>query len=66
MVMYTASNVWGTDSNTMRKWTTMVLSWWKLWKQMVDRLTTQELEMNTIIAKQIWIRRNIYVFQEKF
>lgn len=34
--------------------------------KIVDNLTILELEMNTVIAKQIWSRCNLYVFEEKF
>lgn len=61
-----ASGVWGYETSPMSKWSNTAPSFWHLWKQMVDKLKTQELGMSATILKQIWTRRNLVVFEEKF
>lgn len=61
-----ASGVWGYETSPMSKWSNTAPSFWHLWKQMVDKLKTQELWMSATILKQIWTRRNLVVFEEKF
>lgn len=62
----TTSDVWGAKANSMRKWTNIAPSMWNIWKQMIDKLTFQELEINAITLRQLWSRRNLVEFKEKF
>lgn len=60
-----ASDVWG-DTSFKRKWPNIAPSFWQLWTKMVDKLPPQELELSVTIFEQLWSRRSLMVFEEKF
>lgn len=62
-----AKAVWGQSIRKLQKMTTTNHhSFSEIWQQMIDKLNQEELAKASFVAKQIWWRRNYFVFHSKF
>lgn len=59
-------DMWATDGSPLTKWSSVVHDVWDLWRKMLDRLSQKQLELSVVILRQLWRRRNMFVFKEKF
>lgn len=55
-----------TDGSPLTKWSSVVRDVWDLWRKMLDRLSQKQLELSDVILRQLWRRRNMFVFKDKF
>lgn len=61
-----AVDVWESKNNSLSKWSNFTLSFQPLSKQMVEKLSSQDMELYAILFRQIWARRNLVIFKDKF
>ncbi|KAG7967967.1 hypothetical protein I3843_08G127700 [Carya illinoinensis] len=61
-----ASDVWVKMGNPVQKWRVGVKKILQLWEEMYSKLPIENIEKMTMIMRNIWHRRNKYVFEKKF
>ncbi|XP_040993121.1 uncharacterized protein LOC121239848 [Juglans microcarpa x Juglans regia] len=61
-----ASDVWAKEGSPVKKWWSGEQSFTQLWTDMYRKLTKNNIEKMVMIMKNIWYRRNKFVFETEF
>lgn len=61
-----SSDVWGEGDSPLRKWSLNTQNFWSFWTQLVDNTYQNTRELCSITCKNIWIRRNNFLFEGSF
>lgn len=62
----TANDVWCVKTNPLSKWTILSQDFRSLWMEIVKKLSQKDRKLCAIICRNIWLRRNSFVFDGKF
>lgn len=61
-----AVDVWAEGCSPVQKWSSEVMDFGMVWKKMVQSLSTEDLELSAIVLRNIWLRRNKFIFESLF
>lgn len=61
-----ARDVWAVSFKAAQKWPSAEEDFLLLWDKFMDRLTDEELEFAAVLTCLIWLRRNSFIFEDKF
>ncbi|XP_041020374.1 uncharacterized protein LOC121261991 [Juglans microcarpa x Juglans regia] len=61
-----ATDVWAEQGSPVQKWSVGVKSFYQLWEEVHSKLTAENVEKMVFILRNIWYRRNMVVFDNKF
>ncbi len=61
-----AKDVWGSDSRVFQKNSFMASSFLHFFQQASYQYSKEDLNMVAVMARGIWLRRNLWVFEGKF
>ncbi|XP_041003875.1 uncharacterized protein LOC121249222 [Juglans microcarpa x Juglans regia] len=61
-----AADVWADKSSPVQKWPRVGGDFLGLWQAMVEKLQAEVLDLVATVMRNIWLRRNIYVFEGMF
>ncbi|KAG6647467.1 hypothetical protein CIPAW_07G081000 [Carya illinoinensis] len=61
-----AADVWAKEGRPVKKWNNNVSSFVELWSDMQKKLGRDEVEAVAYILRRIWLRRNYWIFENKF
>lgn len=59
-------DVYGQGVSPVRKWHTYYGDFTGLWRELLMRLDGQQLDQIAIVSHKLWVRRNRWVFEQKF
>ncbi|XP_041026997.1 uncharacterized protein LOC121267211 [Juglans microcarpa x Juglans regia] len=61
-----AVDVWAKGSSPVQKWSSEVADFGMVWKKVIQSLSMEDLELVAIVLRNIWLRRNKFVFESLF
>ncbi|XP_042942776.1 uncharacterized protein LOC122276958 [Carya illinoinensis] len=61
-----ANDVWAEHSRTLQKWNTEENDFLGLWAKISSKLNKPETEEVVAVMRNLWIRRNKFIFEQKF
>ncbi|KAG6650161.1 hypothetical protein CIPAW_06G023000 [Carya illinoinensis] len=61
-----ANDVWAGRDSPVQKWSSSGEDLFEVWDRMVRRLSMKEMEVVVSVMKQLWLRRNKFVFENQF
>ncbi|KAF5470817.1 hypothetical protein F2P56_011306 [Juglans regia] len=61
-----AMDVWADNLSPVQKWASIEKDIQELWADWCNKLKREELELTTVVLRRFWMRRNSFVFENKF
>lgn len=61
-----ASDVWVESIRATQKWNVSEVDLLKLWEELARKINKKELEEVAVIMRGLWMRRNMFIFGDKF
>ncbi|XP_042939386.1 uncharacterized protein LOC122274411 [Carya illinoinensis] len=61
-----ARDIWIGSIQVIQKWSSVEDNFLILWEKLIDKLTDKELELVAVLMRLLWLRRNSFIFEEKF
>ncbi|KAF5447381.1 hypothetical protein F2P56_032936 [Juglans regia] len=61
-----AMDVWADNLSPVQKWASTEKDIQELWADRCNKLKREDLELMAVVLRRIWLRRNIFVFENKF
>ncbi|KAF5475754.1 hypothetical protein F2P56_007529 [Juglans regia] len=61
-----AADVWAESNSPVKKWANEGVDFMSLWIKMINELKKEEIEWMAVVMRRIWLRRNRFIFENKF
>ncbi|KAF5441933.1 hypothetical protein F2P56_037100 [Juglans regia] len=61
-----ATDVWAKNNSPVKKWANEEVDFMSLWIKMIHDLKREELEWKVVVMRRIWLKRNRFIFENKF
>ncbi|XP_042962682.1 uncharacterized protein LOC122296954 [Carya illinoinensis] len=59
-------DVWAENASPVQKWVSNEREMQELWADWCEKLSINDLELMVMVLRRIWLRRNSFVFENKF
>ncbi|KAF5445799.1 hypothetical protein F2P56_034822 [Juglans regia] len=61
-----AVDVWAERRSPVQKWPSAEVDFGSVWRKMSQSLSMEELDLSAIVLRNIWLRRNMFIFESCF